>query len=423
MKKLIGKIKYLLKTRVAKNLFWISLGTGVGMLLGFISNIYLARTLLPDGFGKIMYAQTWVQYLILITDFGLSFYAIREIAKQKDRFTEFVHNIIPFRFNVSLILFVLFSFISWIAFPTYEMKFLIITSALMIFVNALNVEWALQGIERMNLVGLSRTLTNLTPLLLFLFFIKSPASLLKVPFLRFLATVIIAIIIFAFLKVKVNIFQLNSRVIFSYLKASFYFWLLLLLVQVYNGADIIFLGIFRTPGEVGLYAAAFRLMNVLVMGLGLINVAVFPILSDYGMNDMRKFFILKKAYLILSLLAGSLIVILFLLVGDKLILFLFGENYRGAIGFFKILTIGLAILMCNGPYSQSLLAKGYEKAVLLQTIGCAIFNVLFNLIFIPRYGGFAAAVSYAITQLLSTIWLAIVYYRKIQPAYLSESGK
>lgn len=417
------KIKYLLKTRVAKNLFWIFLGTGVGMLFGFISNIYLARILLPDGFGKIMYAQTWVQYLILITDFGLSFYAIREIAKRKDKFTEFVHNIIPLRFNASLILFVLFSFISWIAFPTFEMKFLVITSAMMIFVSALNTEWALQGLERMNLVGFSRTLINLMPLFLFFLFIKSPDNLLAVPVFRFLGSIVVVVFIFVFLKVKVNIFYFNSRIILTYLKASFYFWLLLLLVQVYHGADIIFLGIFRTPEEVGLYAAAFRLMNVFILGLGLINVAVFPVLSDYGVNDMRKFFVLKKAFLILSLLAGSLIVILFLLVGDKLILFLFGENYRGAIGFFKILTIGLAILMCNGPYSQSLLAKGYEKAVLLQASGCAIFNVLFNLIFIPRYGGFAAAVSYVITQFLSTIWLAIVYYRKIQPTYLSESGK
>lgn len=411
---MIERIKYLLKTRVAKNLFWISLGTGVGMLFGFINNIYLARILLPDGFGKIMYAQTWVQYLILITDFGLSFYAIREIAKQKDRFTEFVHNIIPFRFNVSLILFVLFSFIGWIAFPTFEMKFLVIASALMIFVSALNMEWALQGLERMNLVGFSRTLANLMPLFLFFLFIKGPDNLLAVPIFRFLGSIVVVVFIFVFLKVKVNIFHFDNYIIFNYLKASFYFWLLLLLVQVYHGTDIIFLGIFRTPEEVGLYAAAFRLMNVLVMGLGLINVAVFPILSDYGINDMRKFFILKKAYLILSLLAGGLIVILFLLIGDKLILFLFGESYRGAIRFFKILTIGLAILMCNGPFSQSLLAKGYEKDVLLQVIGSAILNVSLNLIFIPHYGGLAAATSYVISVFVGTVWVAVLYYKNIR---------
>jgi O-antigen/teichoic acid export membrane protein len=414
MKELVERTRHLLQTRVAKNLFWISLGSAAGMLFGFLSNVYLARTLLPEAFGKISYAQTWIQYLILIADFGLYIYAVREIAKQRERLAEFARNIVSFRFVVSLVLLALFFPIAWMAFRSYEMKLLVICSSLMVLVSALGVEWAFQGIERMNVVALSRALTGLLPLLLFLFFVKSPEHLVAVPLLRFLGTVLVAIFILRFLGTKIDIFRFDRCRILDYLKASRYFWFLLLFVQIYHGADIIILGSFRTAQEVGLYAAAFRLINLLLAALGLVNAAVFPVLSDYGIRDMRRFFVLKRAYLLSSILLGGVTVAIFLLMGDKLLLLVFGEAYRGSIGISRILIVGVAIVMYNGPYSQSLLAKGFERDVLKVAGVCAISNVVLNLVSIPHFGGLGAAVSYVVSELIGAAWVARIYYQKVR---------
>jgi O-antigen/teichoic acid export membrane protein len=422
LKSMIDTCACSLRTRFAKNLFWITVGTSLGMIFGFVSNVYLARTLLPGGFGKLMFAQTWAQYLVLITDCGLTAYGIREIARQRDRLTGFVQNVVSFRLIASLFLFAAFSVGSWFFFPSYEMRLLVVSSSLMVFAGALNVEWALQGIERMNLVAVSRALTALVPLLLFLLFVRSPGDLLTVPVLRFFGALLVAVLIIRVLAVKINPLRLDVRTITAHLKASRHFYLMVLLFQVFHGVDIIVLGVFRPSEEVGLYAAAFRLIYLLEMGLGLISTAVFPILSDYVISDTRKFTVVRRAHLITSMAVGGAIVVTLLLMGDRLVLILFGKDYVGSARFLRILVVGMAAFICYGPCAQSLIAKGAERHVLLQTLGTAATNVALNLALVPRFGGMGAAMSYVVSVSVGTLWAAVLYYKKISRSDTSPEG-
>lgn len=397
--------------RIFRNISLITLGNGISILFVLLTNIYLARVLLPDNYGKVIYAQTLIQYLILVADLGLSNWGTREVAKRPERLSVYVTNILSFRFIASLLLLVLFSTIVFLQNGiSPEMKILLITSGLFLIPAGLNIEWAWQGIEKMTLAGIFRITAQLFPLVLFLVFIRGASDYLIVPSVRFAGTIIITVAILLFLGIKISNISLAD--IKDYLKGSLYFWLMALLVQVYHGSDIVLLKMFRISEEVGLYSASFKMTAVLLMVFGWLNTSIFPALSNLASSDLEEFQKVRKIYLKISLLIGTVLVIISAVFGDKLILFALGGEYEGAIPVFHLLMIGVAILTLNGPYAQSLIALGFEKHILYQVIASAIANLTLNFILIPRYGIKGAAWSFIIAQFIATLWVMILFYRK-----------
>lgn len=397
--------------RIFKNFSIISIGNGISILFIFLTNIYLARVLLPGNYGKVIYAQTLVQYLIIIADLGLSGWGTREVAKYRDKLGMYVNNILSIRLIISFLLMILFTAIILIEKGvSKEMKILLITSSLFLIPAGLNVEWAWQGIERMALVGVFRITAQFFPLIFFLMFVRNADDFLTVPFLRFAGTIIVASAILFFLRVRLRKIPLSY--IKVYLKGSLYFWLITLLVQVYHGSDIVFLKMFRFPEEVGLYSASFKLTSVLLIVFGWLNTSIFPALSNLYHSDLEEFQKIRKLYLRISILIGAVLIIISFIFGDKLILLFLGSEYKGSIPVFQLLMLGIAILTINGPYAQSLIAMGFEKHILIQVFTCAVANLSLNLLLIPGYGVIGASWSYIITQSISTLWVIIIFYKK-----------
>ncbi|MFH1259983.1 MAG: flippase [Elusimicrobiota bacterium] len=409
-----------IKLRIFQNFSWIALGNATAMFFGFLGNIYLARVLLPENFGKIIYALTVVQYLILFSDFGFSTWGIREIAKNKDKINLYFNDILSFRFIVSLLMTALFAGYVWFfTNSAWDLKILLIGTVLSLIPLSLNTEWIWQGLEKMSIAGIARSLPFVLSLLFFVFFIKKPQSYLIVPLIRFMAITFASVSVLFLLKVKFALFSFSRIKI--YLRKSFYFWLILLLLQVYHGSDIIFMQIYRSSAELGLYAASYKLVTVLIQVQAWLNLAIFPTISNLFSSNRKEFHTVRKIFIAFSLFMGIAMLVLALLWGDKFILLTLGSQYQSAVPVFQWLIVGAAIYSISGPFAQSLLAMGFEKSVLRQVSGCAVINLILNFILIPRFGAYGAVWSYISAELLAAIWIITVFYSKHNENYLYSS--
>jgi len=88
---------------VLENFFSLSSLQGVNYILPLIVLPYLIRVLGPEKIGLIAFAQSFVQYFVILTDYGFNLSATRQIALYRER-KEQLHQIFTSVLAVKLIL-------------------------------------------------------------------------------------------------------------------------------------------------------------------------------------------------------------------------------------------------------------------------------------------------------------------------------
>lgn len=385
----------------------------VGSLFNIALFIYLARTLEPEAFGYFSYAQSFAFYLLNFVDLGLSTYGIREISKERAVLSRLVSEMVSFKIFIACVLFVVFIPITFLSYHSNILRILIVESCLLLFVTALATEWAFQGLEKMHMVFISFVTTNFLQFALIYGFVKGPKDLAKAPLLYFLATLPIIIIFLNRLNFKLLIRSLDLKSIKVYLSSALIIWSISIFAQVYNGLDIVILGLFRNIEEVGYFTVARRLVGGITFLLIFLANAVLPTLSRAYAKDTALFYRAIQKSLQMALVLTTLVFLPIIIFSKELISLTVGSEYLPARMPFNIMILGIILVLFNLPFSTGLIAAYFEKDVLKQTIVCACLSIGSNLILMPRYGMLGASMSFLLTEALALVWIIWIYQKKI----------
>jgi stage V sporulation protein B len=175
--------------------------------------------------------------------------------------------------------------------------------------------------------------------------------------------------------------------------------------------DILLIGYYLTPTDVGVYSAASPTSRLLLAFFSALYATLLPSISELkakgdigGIKSQ-----VRKAYglSILAVLPTTLLAIYF---SESIIALLFpGEGYSAAAEPFKILVIGtafLGIFTLNAGIHQGL---GTPKTPMKILTMAAILDILLNIVLIPLYGiqgaAMASTMSFAFAGIISTISL------------------
>ena len=98
--------------------------TGSSFVLPFITFPYVTRILAPEGIGQVNFANSFIQYFVILSSLGIPFYGIREIAKVRESVSLrskilFELFIIKFVFSVIAIILYLFLIFNVAKFNNY----------------------------------------------------------------------------------------------------------------------------------------------------------------------------------------------------------------------------------------------------------------------------------------------------------------
>ena len=174
--------------------------------------------------------------------------------------------------------------------------------------------------------------------------------------------------------------------------------------------DKLMLGTMMTTYDVGVYFTAFKLSMIASVGLMAINSIASPKFAElYGNKDLDG---LKK----ISYHSSKFIfwitipLILCLLCFPKLILGIFGEEFKLGVSALIFLSVGKLISSLCGSVGNLLQMTG-NQVIFMKCLLCgAIINIILNLLLIPAYGINGAAISSMIS--LSTWNILMVYFVK-----------
>ena len=192
-----------------------------------------------------------------------------------------------------------------------------------------------------------------------------------------------------------------------------------ILSYIYFKTDTFLLSILPILGhtnavEVGLYGAAYKFVDVLIIVPGVFLGTIFPLFSNaLASQEHDKARLLIDRSFQVMLTAGFISCTGLYIFADFLIGFVAGGNFAAAAAPLRILAFAIPLNFVGATFSYALLALERQRSLAYLYGGAAVFNVLANLISIPHYSYLAAATTTVMTECIVTAggaWLLHAYY-------------
>lgn len=381
-----------------RNFGWLFGGSIFAQGLLFVSNIYLARILGDASFGKWSLVQAWLLGGMVITEFGLPTYGMREVAKAPADATRIAAEIGTLRVLLALATFGAGSLLVWVVVEPSDLRLLFVASLVWLVASAFNTEWIFRGLEQTQYVAGGNFLQHASFLLFLLLWVRGPVDLLAVPVYRVLGTLLGSAVLLWILISRsggaANLLWTSARPNLALWKAAAPMGVAAVLAQAYSVFGTIALGALQPPQVVGWYSAAYKLVTAVIVLNTLVTLSFLPKLSElFSVDDRldsfdRVFRMFKRVIVSLSLLLLASVPF-----GRPIILHVYGDAYAASIPAFQILLVYVTVWLYTSLYGNALVAMRREKAVLpALAVGTAVGALLSPvLVLVLRSEGAAAA--------------------------------
>lgn len=184
---------------------------------------------------------------------------------------------------------------------------------------------------------------------------------------------------------------------------------------VYLKGDIVLLSIFRDQAEIGVYGAAYRVLDI-VAQLAMMTMGIMlPLLAySYSRNareDFKKYY--QQSFDLIMLFALPVLVGLFVLA-HAIMRFVAGDEFTDSGFILQILSIAVFGVYFGAIFGHAAVAIGRQKSTIWIYVSDAVITLIGYLVFIPRYGLTGAAWMTVFSELYAGILLffTVSYYAK-----------
>ncbi len=160
----------------------------------------------------------------------------------------------------------------------------------------------------------------------------------------------------------------------------------------YFKADTLILSLVRTQAEVGIYGAAYRVLEVLITVPFMYAGVLLPLLSHaYVKQEKERFQRLVSGSIDVMLIMALPMVVGAWLLGPQLMKLIAGPDFTDSGQVLRILTIAIAVIYLNTIFSHIVVAVNAQRKMLPVYAVVGIGTILLYLLLIPTYGMWAAA--------------------------------
>lgn len=389
--------------KLIKQFFSFSLGGYISLLIGFISLPFITRLISPEQYGIFSIFTLILNLKIIFLMLGLDQGFVRyfyEIENKKVLFLKCLKYPLYF-FILTLPLVIIFQErMSYFIFQKNDVKMLIILeiSILLTIINnftLLTVRMNQKGLQY-SLLQIFNQLFNFIFVILFYKILGDSYSVLIISYFLSLILVMGASIYFIkpiFLKGKKTNIDTNAL-----LKYSYPFVLTFSLSWIFQSSDKIAIKIFSNFTELGLYSTALtviKLFNVIQTGFTTFWVPVAYEKYSKDPNN-REFFNIFFNYISLIMFFIAIIV----LMGKDLITLFLGEKYKTASSIIPCLVFMPVMYTVSETTVLGINFLKKTKLHIIISLIVSIFNIIGNMILVPKFNAIGAAISTGIAYIL-----------------------
>lgn len=406
-------------TKVFKNTLYLTISQIANKILLFFFTVAVARYMQESGFGRYSLVVTIVGFFTLFTNYGLGPIAFRDVSKNHSAAVKYFNNILLLRVLLGFLSFLLLYITVRVLGYPYRIVLASCVFGITIFTTNIvdSVTSVLNAFEKMGQTAVISVSLNLFTLILGIIALRRGHGLLALVLASAVAGVMTLLMSFVFARrtVRFDIAAIDAAFCKVLIKNSTPLMFLGFLAMVYSRIDIVVLSKFTTDSDVGLYNAAYKLMETFMIVSNSIVLATFPNLSRHFHSSVEN---MKKLYVkILRVLAaaGTFFAILVFFFAARAVPAIMGTSYEGSVAVLKIVIWAVPLMYINMAMLYTLLAADLQSMGIWVVASAAFLNLGLNYIFIPRYGYIAPAVITIICELFVMAGYSTLIRKKIFP--------
>ena len=378
------------------------------LIFPLITFPYVSRVLMPEGIGKVNFANSIVMYFYTIASLGIGSYGIREAAKiRNDRLSlaKFTKEMLSINMVSTLVSYILLaaSLVFVKKFESY--RILIIVNSSSIILNTIGFEWLYSALEEYGYITLRSIIFQIISLALTFILVRNSDDVVNYALVSVISNVgsnvcnLIHARRYLDLKTKVKL------EIKKHLKPIFLLFFSSIAITVFSILDTSMVGFIKDDVEVGYYTSASKIIRMIRDLFPAISTVMFARVSYYvGTKETQKIKEVTGQIFNLFYALSIPICMGFILLMKPILLLMCGSEFLPAVAVGQVLAPLVILSSISGYLSGAILISfGREKIYMYVEVGAALLDIVLNFAFIPKYGALGAGIATLITELVMFI--------------------
>jgi O-antigen/teichoic acid export membrane protein len=410
----------MLDKRLLKNISSLFSIQVAGYILPLITLPYLVRVLEPEGYGVLGFTLAFIQYFVILINYGFDLSATQKIAQfvdDKKYISTLFWNVLTVRVIASVLCFIILYGLTLLSSQLYELRVIVLTSYIAVIGAALFPQWLFQGKEQLGIISTARILLQLLAVPLIFLFVEDKNDILLAVLFSVLPSFIVSIFSAILIKKRCWITWCKPTVA-GMIKELYEGWHLFIssaAITLYTTSIIVVLGFVSGPESVAVYVAANKLLQAAFGVYTPISAAYYPRINSLIKKSKTEALVVIKYLMKIQFILTLVITLGLLFMSPYIIPILFGADYAQSIIIIQILSVLPIVVGLSNIFGvQVLISFGYKKEfskVLIFAGGMSLI-CLYPLCY--WFSAEGAALSALISETMVTLlMLSLVIKKKI----------
>ncbi len=407
---------------IAKNTLVQIIGKAFSTLLGLVAVGIMTRALGVEKFGWYVTATGFLQFVGIFSDFGFTIITAKMLSEPEFDKTDLLNNLFTWRFLTAFV-FQALAPLAILFFPyPAPVKMAVAIMSLSFFAISLNnifIGYYQSGLKMA--VQMTGEVLGRIVLVIGLIFIAAK----NYGFLPAMGIITLASVVYTFYlwqKSPGVKFAINSQIS----KAIFHkIWptaASVIFNSFYLQGDRVILPLYVTQTDVGLYGAAYRVLDIITQSAGMIMGIMMPLIAFAWSRNLQDEF--KKRYqtsldlvalFLMPMMAGILV------LANPIMILVGGQEFVGSGRILQFLSVAILGITFGNIFGYIALAINRQRQALWVYITDAVFTTIAYFIFIPKYGIYGAAGVSVFSELYAGLLLMLLanHFAKFTPRFKS----
>jgi O-antigen/teichoic acid export membrane protein len=175
---------------------------------------------------------------------------------------------------------------------------------------------------------------------------------------------------------------------------------------LFSKIDLMMLSLLKNFNDVGIYSAAYKLLEISFILPTCVVTVIFPILSRCAReapDTIGKTSCRAAAYSTVALVP---VVILAMIFAENIMSLIYSKGFIESVVPFRILIVTLGLYMIDQIFAHTLVASNFQKLNLKVVIAGTVLNLSANIVLIPRYSYIGASIA----TLMSMMFVSAAHF-------------
>lgn len=365
---------------------------------------YLIRVLGPDNFGRLAFAQSFIQYLVITTNYSFDLSATRAVALARDdphELSQLFCSVTIIKLSFMLLGFLFMALLITIL-PVFNYDWALYSIVYLTVVgNALFPVWLYQGLEKMRHITAITIITRTSMVIsIFLLINNKSDYILAAAFLSG-GMLLSGSIALAYVPkiVKIKLCWPGFNRLHRDIADGWHIFVAMLGGSMYNNSNIFILGLVANPAVVGYFAAADKLIKAVQGIIQPVSQATYPHIAAliYKSKENALTFIGK----LLRVTSGGMLGIstILYIFSTQFSHLLFGEKFNNSINLIEIMAPVPFLIGLNTIFgAQFIVQFNLGRLLSLSTILPALIHITFLYFIATSWGARGVAFLMVFTE-------------------------